>query len=260
MADDAGSANKTESNPLQGDSDFQAPEGIWSDHTPSDVAPYGVGPQVGQRIDMTQAPKLLYAIPVNDKVGMIYCCCSDDGVKERYYSWVMENRIETNRPWNSCCPGPMNCCRYDSISDLVTVKYYDKSPVKPNKGCCGLCCEEAPVIEYVDDSYLCCCMECPSSRKILANCFPCCCDHGEALYVVPYETVCGCCSNRNGSCSNCCGCCGPKTGTPKVARLLMAGIKDAKAAKMAQYKLFGAIKNFGERQLPEKWTPPGQGW
>eukprot|EP01083_Nonionella_stella_P012660 35847_1 len=61
-------------------------------------------------------------------------CAQDPKVRDSEYTWVMDNRVEYNRPFETGCM----CCT--DVMDNVSVVYYDQFDVVKNKTpCCAGC-------------------------------------------------------------------------------------------------------------------------
>lgn len=73
-------------------------------------------------------------------------CCSDKMMHDSTYTWVMENRIEWNRPIKICCGGRQ---------DIVSVVYYDDfDSARDSTPCCADC---RGIGEVVSLKTTCCC-------------------------------------------------------------------------------------------------------
>jgi hypothetical protein len=234
-----------------------------------------------KRLDPNQAPRMLYNAPLHQTMGQCCFCCTNKSVAGRSYIWVMENQLQTNfavagGKW-CCCLGGCGCGK---AGDNVHVQYYDDIDALMPLTCCQKTCQcrsddVEPTAEWFDDSCLICSCSCPSCRQCWANCCPCFCTLGEAIFIVPYESMpcpCCCCSNRVSSCGcpfcaeigqyapfcgemcacwegNCCGCCGAMTGAPKMKiPLLPGGLKDQQTAKEAACKINAATREYFSEQ------------
>eukprot|EP00658_Telonema_sp_P-2_P020329 TRINITY_DN18041_c0_g1_i2.p1 TRINITY_DN18041_c0_g1~~TRINITY_DN18041_c0_g1_i2.p1 ORF type:complete len:280 (-),score=41.78 TRINITY_DN18041_c0_g1_i2:293-1054(-) len=141
------------------------------------------------------------------------CCCMECSYydEERSYLYIRENSIEYNIAYHTCCASERCGKGYDG----VVVTYFDRPPFRASRECCPVpcCCfcqTHEPKFEVLDLGTMCCCKRCPRGC-------PChCCCRQRSLVIMPFETYCGCCSNRIGCCGNCCGFCGGITGNPKI--------------------------------------------
>ena len=61
-----------------------------------------------------------------------------------------------------------------------------------------------------------------------------CCECGEKVRFIPYETCCWCCSNRAGWCDNYCSLCGLKDGEPKVMCGFLECLEDGESLRLQE--------------------------
>jgi hypothetical protein len=156
-----------------------------------------------KRLDPNQAPRMLYNAPLHQTMGQCCFCCTNKSVAGRSYIWVMENQLQTNLAVS------LGACGRGKAGDNVHVQYYDDiDALMPLTSCQKMCqCRSddvEPTAEWFDESSLICCCSCPSCSSCwFGICCPCWCASGEAIFIVPYESMpcpCCCCSNRTSSC------------------------------------------------------------
>eukprot|EP01083_Nonionella_stella_P250965 866415_1 len=124
---------------------------------------YAAGPQVVvQQQAAAQPPAMLkkyrpafsrryaqFLEITHDADNMERKCCGNQAVHDGTYTWVMENRLEWNRPFKACC----------GIQDNITVIYYDDfDSAHDATPCCATCRGIGEVVRL--KRTCCCCCKC----------------------------------------------------------------------------------------------------